>query len=335
MATIQKVKNKCGITYRVLIRKVGHKTITKTFPNKSLALKFASDIELNHSLRASHQIKAVTFKELAFKYLQEGYQGTRPKQQKTMTLFWVSHLSDIKATDVTTHQISQILESLKPHYSNSTLNRYKAVISAIYSFSQKQIFVLENPARQVSSYKENNHRTRFLSDAERSRLMTACKASKWHKLHLLVLLAITTGARRSELLNLTWRDIDLSRQVAYLHTSKNKEPRVLPLTNTLTKELSKLSKQHELLFYSPSKPHKPFDFTKHWNQALIAADIKDFRFHDLRHTCASYLAQGGASLLEIADVLGHKQIQITKRYAHLCVFHKRRLIEKHLGDIES
>ena len=66
---------------------------------------------------------------------------------------------------------------------------------------------------------------------------------------------------------------------------------------------------------------------------LEDADIKDFRFHDLRHSCASYLAQSGASLLEIADVLGHKQISVTKRYAHLCIEHKSSLINRVLGGI--
>ncbi len=68
-------------------------------------------------------------------------------------------------------------------------------------------------------------------------------------------------------------------------------------------------------------------------KALEDADIKDFRFHDLRHTCASYLAQSGASLLEIAEILGHKQISVTKRYAHLCIEHKSSLINRVLGDI--
>jgi len=66
---------------------------------------------------------------------------------------------------------------------------------------------------------------------------------------------------------------------------------------------------------------------------LPVTNYRNIRFHDLRHTCASYLAQNGASLLEIADVLGHKQIQMTKRYAHLCVSHKQKLIEKYFGVI--
>ena len=74
-------------------------------------------------------------------------------------------------------------------------------------------------------------------------------------------------------------------------------------------------------------------FTKPWKKALEDAQINDFRFHDLRHSCASYLAQSGASLLEIADVLGHKQISVTKRYAHLCIEHKSNLINRVLGGI--
>ena len=70
-----------------------------------------------------------------------------------------------------------------------------------------------------------------------------------------------------------------------------------------------------------------------WKRALEDADIKDFRFHDLRHSCALYLAQSGASLLEIADVLGHKQISVTKRYAHLCIEHKSNLINRVMGGI--
>ena len=63
------------------------------------------------------------------------------------------------------------------------------------------------------------------------------------------------------------------------------------------------------------------------------AELVDFRFHDLRHTTASYLAQNGATLLEIADVLGHKQIEVTMRYSHLCINHKSNLINKVMGDI--
>jgi integrase len=147
-------------------------------------------------------------------------------------------------------------------------------------------------------------------------------------------MAITTGARKSELLNLTFNDIDFDRQTAYVQTSKNGQPRVLPLTNEVITELNKFRNQEaSLIFNSELKPDRPMCFNKQWKKALTQAKITDFRYHDLRHSCASLLAQSGASLLEIAEILGHKQIQVTKRYAHLCIDHKSKLINKVMGNI--
>ena len=93
------------------------------------------------------------------------------------------------------------------------------------------------------------------------------------------------------------------------------------------------TKDSSLIFASRIKCEVAYCFTKTWKKALEDAEIKDFRFHDLRHSCASYLAQSGASLLEIADVLGHKQISVTKRYAQLCIEHKSSLINRVMGSI--
>jgi integrase len=92
-------------------------------------------------------------------------------------------------------------------------------------------------------------------------------------------------------------------------------------------------KDSSLIFASKVKEEVAYCFTKPWKKALEDGEINDFRFHDLRHCCASYLAQSGASLLEIADVLGHKDISVTKRYSHLCIEHKVSLINRVMGDI--
>jgi len=97
--------------------------------------------------------------------------------------------------------------------------------------------------------------------------------------------------------------------------------------------MNRVGRDVELIFNSSIKPNKSYEYRKEWIKALKRAEITDFRFHDLRHTCASYLAQNCASLLEIVDVLGHKQIQMTKRYAHLCVSHKIKLINGIMGHI--
>lgn len=93
------------------------------------------------------------------------------------------------------------------------------------------------------------------------------------------------------------------------------------------------TKDSSLIFASRIKEDVAYCFTKPWKKALEDGDIKGFRFHDLRHSCASYLAQSGASLLEIADVLGHKDISVTKRYSHLCIRHKSSLINRVMGGI--
>ena len=125
-----------------------------------------------------------------------------------------------------------------------------------------------NPVGNIRRKRESRGRTRFLSDEERTALLAACAQSDWPALHALVLLAITTGARRGELVSLKWADVDLKAGRAILHDTKNGEQRTLPL------------------------------------------------------------AAQGASLLEIADVLGHKTLAMVKRYSHLVVDHKAKVIEK-------
>ena len=333
MATIQKIKNKKGVAYRVLIRNKGFKTITKTFPSKQLALQFSSKVEFSKEARINHSHKHKLFADVANMYLSCEYQGTRLNQQKSLTNFWISKFSSSNIQDISSSQIQLALESIKPNHKYATLNRYKAALSVIFSFSQKRFFVSNNPVNDIPSYKENNARTRYLSNEEKTSLLEACRHSHWNKLYLIVLIAITTGARKGELERLKWSDIDFDRGLAYVHQTKNGEPRVLPLTKQVLTEMDRVGRDAELIFNSSIKPTKPYEFRKEWIKALRRAEIDDFRFHDLRHTCASYLAQNGCSLLEIADVLGHRQVSMTARYSHLCVSHKQKLIEKYFGEI--
>jgi integrase len=151
-----------------------------------------------------------------------------------------------------------------------------------------------------------------------------------------VLLAITTGARRSELLGLTWGDVDMERAIAYVRETKNGQPRALPLVAPVLAELRRfaVARAEACVFPSRGHPTRPRHFGSSWAQALTRARIRQFRFHDLRHTCASYLAQNGASLLEIADVMGHRQLAMVKRYAHLTTDTKARLVNRVLGGIK-
>ena len=336
MATIQKVKRRSDFAYRVLIRQAGMKPVTKTFNTKRSAVQFVNSIESDRNkLLAYTQSKSQTvFSIIIDEYLNKEYKGSRLNDERVKLNFWIEALGDKPIIDITSTDINEALSTLPTQFKNATINRYVAAISVVFSYACREYGLHINPVRKIPSLPENNKRTRFLSEAERTSLFKACRASHWDKLYLIVLLAITTGARKGEITKLSWNDIDFDRRTAYVATTKNGQPKVLPLTDSVIKELQLFdSKDSSLIFASRIKCEVAYCFTKPWKKALEDADIKDFRFHDLRHSCASYLAQSGASLLEIADVLGHKQISVTKRYSHLCIEHKVSLINRVLGGI--
>ena len=336
MSTIQKIHRAKGIVYRVLVRKKNAKPITKTFPTKKEAIQFSRRIEGNtheQVLFASLNNK-LSFQELARDYIVKECSISRPKEQAAKLEFWVKHIGIKQVNNITYSDVYDALSQLPDHLSNATYNRYKAVASVVFNYACRQYNLTSNPIGLIPSKPEDNHRVRYLSTSERKRLLKACREVSWSKLLLLVLTAITTGARRGELLGLRWNDIDFERHTAYVQTTKNGQPKVLPLTDDVIKELTKFRQQDSsLIFNSEIKPYKAFCFNKQWKKALVLAEVDNFRFHDLRHTTASYLAQSGASLLEIADVLGHKQISVTKRYAHLCIDHKEKLIGRVFSDL--
>ncbi len=230
-----------------------------------------------------------------------------------------------------------IFKTKRKPYAPATINRYAATISALFSWCIKRRLSpkgWEHPCKGIERKPENNEVIRFLSDNEREALLSACKESVWPKLYLFVLLALTTGARRGELERLNWSDINFERQEATAGFTKNGDRKILPLLPVVISELQKFkSTSSSLIFASVRCPHQAYNHVPAWKKALKKAKITKFRLHDLRHTCASYLAQDGATLLEIADVLGHRQLSVTKRYSHLTTNHKKELITRVMGNI--
>lgn len=219
-----------------------------------------------------------------------------------------------------------------------TVNRHHQALASVLSWAIKKRIAPKgwvSPCRSVEKRSEaGSARTRFLSDAERTALLEAAKASSWPKLYLLVLLALTTGARKGELTGLRWGSIDFASGIAHVARSKNGDAKALPLVPAVVEELRKFKDRDDALVFGSTKtPGQPFNFVGHWAEALKAAHIRGFRFHDLRHSCASHLAKHGATLLEIADVLGHRQLQMTRRYSHLTTQHKAGLITRVMGDM--
>ncbi len=161
-------------------------------------------------------------------------------------------------------------------------------------------WITENPAEPVKPPKEPRGRMRFLSDDERVRLLEACRAHHNPTLYPLVVVAVSTGARLGEILQLRWRDIDLQRGLATVHHTKNGERRSLSLQGLALQVLRDLLPLRRLVGdYVFCGRRGKTDFPRRaWLAALAEAKVEDFRFHDLRHTCASYLAMSGATLIE-------------------------------------
>lgn len=243
--------------------------------------------------------------------------------------WWVGEIGDLKLADLRTSVIVEkrdLLaqgETVRGIRSPATVNRYLASLSHALSIATKEWDWLESsPVRNVARKKEPMGRVRFLDDDEREQLLEAAKDRDDSRLYPLLVLSLATGLRQSEALRLKWKDIDFRRGVAVIHRSKNSERRAVPVmgfvANVLRdfKKVQPIDKDALVFADEPGSAEATFPRAA-WARALKAAEIENFRWHDTRHCAASALAQSGASLLEIATVLGHKTLQMVKRYAHL------------------
>lgn len=372
LAWVRKQLGGVAPAYRAQVRTKG-RSESATFPNRKEAEHWAASIET--AIREGKHFPHAAAKRTSFDALAEDYiktvladfDETEKKQRARQLEWWAQHFHGLSVAEITSTVISKARDACaaetftrgKPRKdkksgemvqpkaykrSGATVNRYIASLSHALSFAVKERRLIDrNPVSDISRKKESRGRTRFLSDDERTALLDACAKSEWAPLHALVLLAITTGARRGELTSLQWADVDLKTGRALVRETKNGEQRTLPLAGKALEALRALklnnSKRSAYVFPTPTvtlnpktgKPEldAPYEyFDGHWYTALQAAGIKNFRFHDLRHTTASILAEQGCSLLEIADVLGHKTLAMVKRYSHLVIDHKAKVIER-------
>lgn len=363
MASIQKLTSPLtgDISFRAQVRVKGQATQSKTFPNRKEAQQWANSIEMAiRENRYFPQARAsrTTFAELVERYFESvltGLAETEQAARRQQLTWWTKQFAGRTLSEITTDRVAEgrdvlateaytrgkvkkkkgiEIRPVEHKRSGATVNRYLAALSHLFSMAIKEWRLLDrNPVSDISKKKESRGRTRFLTDEEREALLVACSASAWKPLETIVLLALSTGARRGELVGLKWVDVDLKNARALVHDTKNGDSRQLPLVGKSLEALRALklrnSARSEYVFPQPSGFPGPYEhFDTHWYAALKASGIQELRFHDLRHTTASYLAQQGASLLEIADTLGHRTMAMVKRYSHLAQSHKVTAIEK-------
>jgi integrase len=172
-------------------------------------------------------------------------------------------------------------------------------------------------------FKENNHRLRFLTDAEVESLIKACSPH----LRPIVEVALLTGMRRGELLGLKWEQI--RNDYIYLTDTKSGKARQIPINDRLAEVFKDVRREKQLkspYVFCDSQGRRFFEVKRSFASACRRTGLEDFRFHDLRHTFASHLVMKGASIKAVQELLGHADLKMTMRYAHLSQTHLKEAV---------
>jgi len=345
MATITERTAQDGTkSFKAEVRLKGYPAQRATFQRKTDARKWVQDVE--SAIREGRHFKTTeakkhTLADLVDRYIKDVL-PKKPKQtaaQRPQLERWKSELGSYALADITPALIVECRDKLLTEptprgeqRTPATVVRYMAALSHAFTIAVNEWQWLEtSPMGKVKKPTEPRGRVRFLDDEDRIKLLQACKESPNPLLYPCVILALSSGMRQGELMGLKWQDVNLKDCYLILHETKNGDRRRVPLSGlalTLLKEHSKIRRlDTQLLFPSERNPQKPIDLRKAYANALKSAGITEFTWHDLRHCTASYLAMNGASLAEIAEILGHKTLQMVKRYAHLSDGHVSSVIE--------
>ena len=341
MATIEKRRTGEGnLTYRVKVRLKGHPVQTATFDRLTDAREWAKNTEVD--LKAGRHFPKREAQKNTMASLIERYKARVLPEKKPSTQtgqlyqlqWWKDELGALSLAAITPTHIADCRDKLLDSgLSPGSANLYLAVISHAFTYAVKELRWLEdNPCRKVTNPKEPKGRTRFLSADERTRLLEACKGSSTKLLYPAVLLAMSTGMRRGEQFGLRWQNVNLQTGRIILEDTKNGETRVAIASGPALDELKKLAKVRrldcDLVFPGRLRKCQPVVLERPFREALQAAKIEDFRWHDLRHCFASELAMSGATLAELAEAMGHKTLDMVKRYAHLTEGHISGVVER-------
>lgn len=270
----------------------------------------------------------VTFHELAKEYIQwaktNKKASTCVRELCIMRAFDVEfegkHIHEITVLDIERWKSKRKEGRMKP----ATVNRELALLKHLFSMAVRWHKIGENPAREVKRLKGETKRVRFLMPDEVRILLSNCVGF----LKPIIMVAVHTGMRKGEILGLKWPQVNFEQGIISVLDSKNHERRDIPMDETVRSTLKGLDAGGEFVFHN--RNGNQIDGASLYNafyEALDKSRITDFRFHDLRHTFASNLAmQEGVELNDIRELLGHKKMEMTLRYAHLSPRHKTRIV---------
>ena len=350
MATYKEILGKKGKKIQVTIRKKGYQTLYKTFSKKSEAKDWALEVEAQMKngtwsrtqKRINSPIQTVNDLIDYFEKNVAPQRYSKFEQYKVMYNWWRDKIGQLPLSELDSsilEKCKNILMSEAPNKpykehsskSISTVRKYIFALSAILRYGSRSLKVLDrNPMSDVDKPKKRKKDPRFLSDDERDRLFKKCKEHS-DMLYVFVLIAVFAGGRYSEILKLEVKNIDTENNMLLFTETKNGESRGVPIYDRVMQHIVEYLQKHDItsgyIFYNKNK-NKPYYIKGALEKIIKDANIENFRIHDLRHTYASYLAQNGATLLEIADLMGHKNLNQVQIYAHLTKKTTAKIVRK-------
>jgi len=301
----------------------------KVGPSKKLAenvlrkrrLQIAENRYLDVNKRVRIRLKdfAPTYLELYAKPNKRSWRGTDFFILKTLNSFFGGRFLD----EITPMMIEQFKIQRSKDVTPATTNRDLACLRCMFNKAIAWEYATENPVRKVKFLREDNKRLRFLEKDEIIKLLNCCS----QRLKAVVIVALNTGMRKGEISDLKWRDVDFNKGIITLLRTKNGEKRYIPVNNACREALMGVKKDSKSEYIFCNRNGKPYNFRKSFETALRNAGIKEFRFHDLRHTFASQMVMCGIDLNTVRELLGHKDLSLTLRYAHLSADHTAKAVE--------
>jgi integrase len=230
--------------------------------------------------------------------------------------------SDKKLFEITPLLVEKFKSARNTEVSGASVNRELACLKHMFTKAIEWDIAMTNPVKQVKMFRENPGRIRYLNIEEVDRLIHACNDT----IRPIVIVALHTGMRKQEILDLRWESLDIEQKIIYVCGTKSGYDRQIPMSEPVMFAIKGMPKRSEYIFTRPNG-EQINDIRTAYANALKKANIEDFRFHDLRHTFASHLVMNGTDLLTVKELLGHRTIEMTLRYSHLSPEHKRHAIE--------
>lgn len=290
--------------------------IRKTFPSHKLAKQFEDKMRGDYITgKYVPEVKRdnISFDDFAEEWFSLHAKSNLVGQYRSKLDMIKRSFASKRLRDITTKHIEEYKASLVDQVKPSSINRYLTIIKSIFSKAVEWGRLTVSPASKVKKLREDNQRIRYLTEEEIRRLYLDAP----QKIADFLTLALNTGMRRSNILNLQWEDIDLKNGVIHVLKTKSGKGYEIPINNDVRKLLEPR--------FNSNKTGKVLDsvnFRKDFETVVRKSGIADFRLHDLRHTFASYLVMKGVDIYTVAQLLGHSDIKMTQRYAHLSPNHK-------------